>query len=572
MQRLRQLLSRIDGKGYKAYKELEGKSFSFPGFELFFYHVQGDPFAAPSQLAVRMPQKMAGFPADLYCTRVRSVALGDFITRAFHKNIGEISRGRRGSGKGGAFSIDRPGQEVLERSSVAVSDTHVEVRFFAGLPAAGRRILGREAAEMFLDELPLVVENSLIFKRLPQDALYRHLHTVEDQEAMRAQLAEKGLVAFVADGSILPRRSGVDQRPLDPARAVPFKAPPALAVELACPHRGRVRGMGLPAGVTLIAGGGYHGKSTLLRALERGVYNHIPGDGREGVVADPLALKIRAEDGRRVEKVDISPFIGDLPFGRSTRSFSTEEASGSTSQAANIIEGLEAGARVLLMDEDTSATNFMIRDRRMQLLVAKDKEPITPFVDRVRQLYRERGVSTILVIGGSGDYFDVADTVIVMESYLPREATAAARQIASRCPTGRRSEAGGAFGEVRRRVPLPGSIDPYKGRRVKISARDEENLLFGSEKIDLRCLEQIVDQSQVRAIGDLIFYALKEKIIDGKNSLAEIAGRLEAVIEQQGLAVISPYRGQPRGDYARPRPLELVAAINRLRTLEIRPG
>ncbi|HOL18587.1 MAG TPA: ABC-ATPase domain-containing protein, partial [Bacillota bacterium] len=360
--------------------------------------------------------------------------------------------------------------------------------------------------------------------------------------------------------------------PLDPARAVPFKAPPALAVELACPHRGRVRGMSLPAGVTLIAGGGYHGKSTLLRALERGVYNHIPGDGREGVVTDPLALKIRAEDGRRVEKVDISPFIDDLPFGRSTRSFSTEEASGSTSQAANIIEGLEAGARVLLMDEDTSATNFMIRDRRMQLLVAKDKKPITPFVDRVRQLYRERGVSTILVIGGSGDYFDVADTVIVMESYLPREATAAARQIASRCPTGRRSEAGGAFGEVRHRVPLPGSIDPYKGQRVKISARDEENLLFGSEKIDLRCLEQIVDQSQVRAIGDLIFYALKEKIIDGKNSLAEIAGRLEAMIEQQGLAVISPYRGQPRGDYARPRPLELVAAINRLRTLEIRPG
>ena len=181
---------------------------------------------------------------------------------------------------------------------------------------------------------------------------------------------------------LLPRRSGVDDRPLEGGGVVPFRSPESLRVVLQAPNAGSVPGMGVPVGVTLVVGGGFHGKSTLLRALEAGVYNHRPGDGRERVVSDPDTVKVRAEDGRAVAGVDISAFIDGLPLGQDTHHFTTPNASGSTSQAATIVEALESGAHALLVDEDTSATNFMLRDRRMQSLVPKDAEPITPFQPR----------------------------------------------------------------------------------------------------------------------------------------------------------------------------------------------
>ncbi len=569
MKQLQQILSSIDGKGYKSYKQLQGKSFYFPGFELHVHYIQGDPFADPSQLAVRVYQDRAGFPVESYQPRIRETALSDYLTRTFQHNITKISRGSRGSGKSGSFQIDRPGQEVLERTSMTVNKEYVEARFFAGMPAAGRRILGREAAEMLTGELPDLVKNSLIYSALPEKELFNHVYTVEDQEVMRRQLLEKGLVAFIADGSILPRRSGVDQRPLPAGKAVAFQSPSGMEVEMERPHAGKVRGMGIPEGVTLVVGGGYHGKSTLLRALEQSIYDHIPGDGRQNVVADPAAFKIRAEDGRRVEKVNISPFISNLPFSQDTTRFSSDEASGSTSQAANIIEALEAGARVLLMDEDTSATNFMIRDMRMQLLVARDREPITPFIDRVQQLYRDKGVSTILVIGGAGDYFDVADNVIMMHVYSPAVVTGEAREIARLHPSGRRQETEGSFGEIRERIPNAASFNPYKGRKIKVKARGVDNLQFGKDNIDLHQVEQIMDPSQTRAVGEIICYALRKKLIDGNKTLAEITGKVNSLVEREGLEAISPNQGQPRGDYARPRVLEIAAAVNRLRTLEV---
>ncbi|MDR7402960.1 MAG: ABC-ATPase domain-containing protein, partial [Armatimonadota bacterium] len=373
----------------------------------------------------------------------------------------------------------------------------------------------------------------------------------------------------VAEGSVLPRRSGVSDLPLQGERVVPFAAPPALAVELEAPHRGRVRGMGIPAGVTLIVGGGYHGKSTLLRALERGVYNHVPGDGRELVVTLPGAVKIRAEDGRRVEKVDISPFITNLPFGQPTERFSTEEASGSTSQAANIMEALEVGAQVLLLDEDTSATNFLLRDARMQRLVRKEKEPITPFIDRVRQLYRERGVSSVLVVGGAGDYLDVADTVIMMDEYRARDVTGEARRVAAAIPSGRRAEEAGPLGRSPERVPLPESFNPQRGQRTRVGARGVDNIRFGEEEILLQSVEQLVDPSQTRAIADAIRY-LAARYCDGRRSLRELVELVCRDIQKEGLDAISPFRGQHPGDYALPRPWELAAAINRLRTLRVR--
>ena len=564
-QALRQTLRRLDGRGYKAYKELQGKRFEFSTFTLAFDHIQGDPFAPPSRLRVFVPQEVAGFPQTLYGSKSREVALRDFLTRQFDRVLRRFSE-RRGTGKSGLLAIDRPGQQILERTSAFVSDEIIEVRFVAGLPARGRKILGHEAAEMLCEDLPKIVEQALFYKNLDADALRRHIETAEDADWLRRELVKHKLIAFVADGAILPRRSGVDDRPMTQG-AVPFHAPDSLRVEFSLPNGGKITGMGLPEGVTLIVGGGYHGKSTLLRALELGVYNHIPGDGRERVVTDPGAVKIRAEDGRRVVGVDISPFISNLPQGRSTTFFTTDDASGSTSQAANIIEALEAGARVLLLDEDTSATNFMIRDHRMQELIAKDHEPITPFLDKVRQLYRDLGVSTVLVMGGSGDYFDVADTVIAMIDFVPHDVTHKAKAIAQKHRAERRPEGGERFGRITPRVPLPESIDPSRGRKaVKLKVHDVEEIAFGTEEIDLSAVEQIVHPSQVRAIALALVYA-KRRYIDGRRTLPQILDAVMQDIEQQGLDVLSP---TPRGDLAEFRRYELAAALNRLRTLEVR--
>ena len=613
-QTLRRKLLDLDNGNYKAYRDIQG-SYEFPDFTLIIDYVQGDPFAAPSKLRVQVPYTISGFPPELYKTPIREMALRDFLTRKFDRTAYEVSA-RRGTGKSGMIAITKMGQEVLERTSVYLiklappapklapgenpalqrakpvklsNQKGVEVRLIVGLPAGGRRILGRQAAEMLCDDIPYIVHRSLKYEQLDADVCRRHVETVEDTDWLRKQLPEKNLVAFVANGAILPRRSGIDDRPLSSEEVVPFKSPPSLEVEFECPNQGKISGMGIPKGVTLIVGGGYHGKSTLLKAIERGVYNHVPGDGREFVVTDEAAIKIRAEDGRSVAGVDISPFINQLPQGRSTTQFTTENASGSTSQAANIMEALEAGLGnskseeteeteetatiststppVLLVDEDTAATNFMIRDRRMQELIAKEQEPITPFIDKVRQLYTDYQVSTILVMGGSGDYFEMADKIIAMENFQGQEVTEKAKEIAEKYATGRTAEGGEKFGEIRARIPLPASLDPSRGRRdVRLKVRDVDEVVFGSEDVDLSAVEQLVSKDQLRAIGAAMVYA-KKQYMDGNRTLLEIIDAVMADIESKSLDVLVPF---PQGDLAIFRRFELVAAINRLRTLAVK--
>ena len=386
--------------------------------------------------------------------------------------------------------------------------------------------------------------------------------------ALRAELARRGLVAFVADGARLPRRSGVDDRPLETERVVEFRSPDSLRVTLPTPNGGDIGGLGVRRGVTLIVGGGYHGKSTLLHAIERGIYDHVPGDGRERVVAVADAVKVRAEDGRRVAGTDISNFIGNLPGGDDTAHFHTENASGSTSQAAAIAEALELGSRCLLLDEDTSATNFMIRDARMQSLVSDPDEPITPFIDRARQLADGQGVSTVLVVGGSGDYFDVADVVIAMKAYVPQDVTESARRVADELPTQRRRE-GGSWRAPTRRIPEPSSIDPSRGRReVDIKTRSLDRVAFGTEEVDLGSLEQVVERAQTQALAQALVHA-RVRWIDGERTIAEAVRAALREIEEGGLSVIHP---EPVGDFAAFRTFELAAFLNRLRTLTDRPA
>ena len=556
---LNSTLLKLDNASYKAYKDLTG-SYQFDNFTLLVDYVQGDPFASPSQLRVIIPQSVANFPTRLYQTKSREIALRDYLARQFARMANKV-KSHRGTGKSGLIAIAHLGQEILERTAVFINDREIEVRFVVGLPARGRRILGRQAAEMLCEDIPDIVA-TLLYSSLDPSAIQQHVETVEDADWLRQQLEKNNLVAFIADGAILPRRSGIDARPL--LDAVPFQSPPSLQVEFDCPNRGKIEGMGIPTGISIIVGGGYHGKSTLLRAIELGIYNHLPGDGREYVVANPLGMKIRAEDGRGIAGVDISPFINHLPQGRSTTKFSTTNASGSTSQAANIIEALEAGTELLLIDEDTSATNFTIRDRRMQALITKDKEPITPFIDKVRQLYTDYGVSTILVMGGSGDYFDVADRLIAMDNYLPQDVTSRAKAIALQYVTERNAEGGTHFGKISSRIPLKKSIDPSRGKReVKLTSKGIDTIAFGTEDIDLSAVEQIVDTAQLKAIALAIVYA---KTYMAGLTVSEILVRVEGDIAASGLVTITTY---PQGDLALFRPLELAAALNRLRSLQV---
>lgn len=558
---LREQLKRIDHRSYPAYKELCGQ-YDFGDYILSIDHVQGDPFAAPSRLSVLVSGSRAGFPAELFDTMPKRITLQDQLARAFGRAIQKGSFQAKGSGKSGLLSVSRCGQQVLERTALRIAGGGaITLRFEAGFPASGRTIQAGELGKMLFTILPEGVRSSLFYERADREKLKRAVRLCENQQFIREKLEELSLCAFVADGSILPRESGVSERPMK--GAVPFQSPETLRITLALPDGSKISGMGIPKGITLFVGGGYHGKSTILQALQNGVYNHIEGDGREYVITDDTAFKLRAEDGRSISGVDISPFIKNLPNGKDTVHFSTEDASGSTSQAANLMEAAESGSRLLLIDEDTSATNFMIRDQLMSQVITPFEEPITPFISRVRSLYTDLGISTVIVAGSSGSYFHVADRVIQMKEYVPYDITRKAKQAAEAFPsmTGEK-EPFPSF--TKRRVPKP---DPaiQKEDRVKLKAMGTSELMLSRECVELRYLEQLKDQEQTLALAYLLRY-VEKKLFDGKKSLEEIGMLLEKQLREQGMESLFE-RGETIASLARPRKQEIMACINRYRRL-----
>ncbi|HKJ05639.1 MAG TPA: ABC-ATPase domain-containing protein [Geopsychrobacteraceae bacterium] len=556
MRRLEQQLKEIDGRGYKAYKQLSG-SYIFERFQLHIDHVQGDPFALPSRISVHVPPEQHALPDELWHSRCRQTALEDFLGRAVAAAIQKHVKGSRGTGHSGEIHIATSGQQVLRRNAVLLDKTGLEARILLALPADGRSALGQEAVAMFFNELPQVVADGLRYLDRSLDQVYRHVEQVEDQSFLRHWLAEASAVAFVADGSILPRHSGIDDRPLK--TGIPFLSPPSLSRRVELPNRGEITGMAIPRGITLIVGGGFHGKSTLLQALERGVYNHLPGDGRELVVTTPDAVKIRAEDHRSIHQVDISPFINNLPGNRSTTNFSTENASGSTSQAANIIEAMECHCDCLLIDEDTSATNFMIRDQRMQQLVSTEQEPITPLLHRIRELYEKQGISALIVTGGSGDYLSVADTVIHLDNYRPHDVSVRAREVAGSPPQPERTH---PEWPTQPRPLEPDRLNanrPPKG--IRINVREKFLLDFGRFRINLTQVEQLVDPGQTEAIGRLLSYC-RQHHADLPEDLIKALQQSLREVEQKGLDILFPWKV---GHLALPRLYELSAAANRIR-------
>ena len=561
---LRQLLYKIDHKGYPAYKETKGE-YRFEDYSISIDHVQGDPFASPSKLSVKVPGKAAGFPRELYDKPYKRIALQDHLIRNFYRQIAPFSFQAHGSGKSGMISVTKCGQEILERTACTMDEKNgdITVRFEVGFPANGRTINARELMKMLFDFLPSCVNNALYYRNLDQKRVQKVMELSVDQNYIRTHLEEMGLVAFVADGSILPRESGVSSRPMK--GAIAFESPETLRVTMELPYRGTITGMGIKKGVTLIGGGGYHGKSTLLKALESSVYPHISGDGREYVVTEPTAMKIRAEDGRCIHHTDISMFISDLPNGKDTKAFDTEDASGSTSQAANMIEGMEAGTKTFLIDEDTSATNFMVRDELMQRVIHRDKEPITPFIERVRELYKTFGISTILVAGSSGAFFKMSDTIIQMDGYHPVDITEKAHEIAEKYPDIRMPE---------KKAPSPSFeriIKPDKSMhtrdRIKLKTLGTDGFSVGHEMVDLRLVEQLIDTEQLTTLSYMLCY-LEKHVFDGKRTLQQAVKLMLSDMEQKGISQIIEGRYLP-GNLAMPRKQEVYACMNRYRKLYI---
>ena len=544
MDRLKKILKRIEKHGYKAYNDIIGK-YKFHEFDLEIVHVQGDPFATPSKITIFIPKKIQTI---FLKNKIRRIAFADYLCRRFREGIRRFAKLNRGSGSSGLIFIEGGEQVVLERSACEIDEKGIVLRIFMGLPAYGRRISAKDAEEMFFKEIPNILNYTI---NINEKETQTFVQIIENAEYLRDKLKEKGLCVFIADDAILPRLSGISNKPLK--KAVPFKSPPSLKVAFSLPDGKEISGMCIKKGVTLIVGGGFHGKSTLLSAIEQGIYNHVPEDGREYVVSSKSAVYICAENGRYIENVNIEPFVSSLPFGKDTIHFSTENASGSTSQAAAIIEAIEAKSELLLIDEDTSATNFMVRDARMQKLVSKTKEPITPFIDQVKELYRNFGISTILVMGGCGDYFDVADCVIHMDSYIPYNVTEKAQNIIHSLPTNRKKEEKKEIKNIKKRIFNKNSISPYRGKKKKIDGKGT-TLIFGKERIDMKTWRQIVSPSQLRIIGFIIDYIKQDITID---TIKEIIKK----IEKNGLCIFQPCYG----NIASVRSQDIMAALNRMR-------
>ncbi|HCG8276325.1 TPA: ABC-ATPase domain-containing protein [Vibrio parahaemolyticus] len=550
MDQLTATLKKIEKQNYRAYQQIKGQ-YDFTDFTLFIDHVQGDPYASASRFRATRAWSLTGLEWLKDESPAFQRAARDFIARSFEQFAKQEN----------TVSIALNGQTVLDSTAVLFTEEGIELRFRVNLPAEGRSVLGKKASNILTFHLPKFIRRATLERELDKEAMVKHCQVVEDQSALREQLEAHNLVAFVANGSVLPRIAGNCDLPMK--EAVEFTAPESLQVTLHAPNKGYVTGLGIPKGITLIVGGGFHGKSTLLNAIERSIYDHIPGDGREYIVTDQKAMKIRAEDGRCVHHLNLSNYINHLPMGKDTADFSTQDASGSTSQAAWLQESIEAGATSLLIDEDTSATNFMIRDERMQALVAKGDEPITPLVDRIGQLRDELDISTIIVMGGSGDYLDVANSVIQMHDYQAVDVTEKAKQVIAQHPTQRHNESEESLQTFRpralNRVALMNILTDGKFR---VSAKGKDSLRFGKEFTDLSALEQIESADEVNAIGWLWF------------QLAQLPGwcnnpakDIEEMLSGEWHASLPK-----QGDLAKPRTLDVMAALNRMRKSQFKPS
>ncbi|KAL7276789.1 hypothetical protein RUND412_000213 [Rhizina undulata] len=581
-QELISILRQIDNRSYLGVYKCTYEDDKNFYYHLFVDHIQSDSYAPPSRFRVQVPTEIAGIPESYYESRIKTTAFCDYVTRHLAKIVKArfLDQSVSGSGwsgpKGGAFDVNGPNQQVLERTSCSIKRSadgaYLEIRFTVSLPAAGRTIMGRKAQEILVEQLPSLVKNVVSWGLQNQSEIDNHIKTVRVQDSLRKSLPEKGLVAFIGNGSILPRQSGVSPLPMK-GNPVRFQSPPTLEVEIETDVSGKdgkpikVKGMGIKRGITVITGGGFHGKTTLLEALELGIYNVAPGDGRELVVIEPNAFKIRAEDGRNIVNTDLTPyFVKTLPGGMATKTFTSEDASGSTSMAANIQEALEIGATALLIDEDTSATNFLMKDRMMMEFIKKD--PIVPYVTKANALFEKHGVSTIIVVGGCGEYLAIADTIISMEEFTAHDRTSAARALLEKYQDHIPRES--VYGAIPDRVPLLPQLHRGKAsargtRSILLKPMPTQNGIELSDTIELGALEQFVETGQVQTCGEALRYLSMQ---NPKRSIRDLVGLLKELVDEKGLDALHSEKWLV-GDLVRTRELELLGALNRVRGLQV---
>ncbi|KAI7961320.1 hypothetical protein MJO28_001809 [Puccinia striiformis f. sp. tritici] len=578
------MLLERDNRPYPAYRDTEG-SWKFDRFGLDVTRTQSDPFAPPTRLKINLSDDQHRWPHHLRASPIRRTALADWLTRRFARLIRlpptDSSRSGGGgwhSAKGGDFSIDIPGEQVLERSSCGFNDQNGELtlRMSINLPARGRSILGELAAKMLCDQLCNHVDRGLVWAKEIESEAAAWVETVEDQDALRNLVTEAGLTAFIGNGSVLPRQSGASALPMPSSTPglIPFKSPPTLERVFELPNKGKVAGMAIPKGITIIVGGGFHGKSTLLEAISNGPSNHTPTSGLSLVVTPTATIPVSSEDGRVVNSCHISPFIRNLPNGKDTECFSTSDASGSTSMAASCVEAIELfGGQpgTILLDEDGCAVNFLIRDDKMRLLVKRESEPITPYIFKVQSLCKDHGISTIMVVGGCGDYCHVADCCIMMENYKAFDTTDRAKKVADSFTFEIETEPADGFQGLRSRKVMSKSLLPLSSP-PKITAKTTHCIQHGPEasdpdhQLDLTGLIQLSTTSQTRSIAGFLAHIGSSNQAQSL-TLQELMAHYERLWQSEdGVERLARAGRMDAGALAKVNKLLIGMAVNRLRT------
>lgn len=575
---LKKLIYSISDQSYQNIQKLRG-DFQFPGYIFSFLKIQGSPGANPASIAtVKVPIEDSQLPEQFLSSPSNRLAVADFLIRRFNQGIDKFAQQNRGKQGSGSFHIIILGQKMLERDSVLFTEDTVELRFIFSLPAkcSGNQFDAEQAWLMLEQELKAIVDFALYYQKYNEEtknSLGRFLEIQQSRLQIKQYMESNGLCVFINNGASLPRQSGVDDRPAMGAEIKNFQSPEISQIEIPLSANESIKGMAIKEGISCITGGGYHGKSTLLQAILSGVYAHIPDDGREYIVTREDAVFIRAEEGRSICNVDISPFIGPLPNGVKTENFSTENASGSTSQAAAMVEAIEMGSRFLLFDEDSCATNFLIRDELIKKVLDLAKEPINPLITTVRSIWKQHHISMIFVVGGLGIFLQKADTCLLMDNYQCKDITTKVRK-----ELGEIAEENGNhlnFSSVR--LLLADNFDPsYTNQRLKKELpkriKDLRNaprqLEYGMDLINLEALPQIVEAPQLLSVGYCLLVL--------RQAMQEQGGQIQPIdywlkwlykkLDQQGMPFLQP---DYPGTLSLPRKYEVGAAINRIRSLKI---
>ena len=578
MNTLKAQIDSLKDQPYQAIQKINGV-FQFPQYDFYFIRIQGSPGANPASIAaINCSIAASEIPQSFFQSSCNRLALADFLIRRFNLAIAQFAKQNRGREGSGSFYTIELSQKMLERDSVLFSEKDIELRFIFSLPGkkSGRGQFDAEQAWiMFEQELQNIVEYSLFYKNYDKAArqlLEKYSEIQNTRQQIKNFLAEKGCCVFINNGACLPRQSGVDDKPSSKDKTTRFQSPLSLQVNIPLADNKSIQGMVIREGVTCITGGGYHGKSTLLQAIQAGVYAHIPGDGREYIVTRDDAFFVSAEAGRSIKNVDISPFIGLLPNGISTQSFTTDNASGSTSQAANIVEAVQSGSGLLLFDEDSSACNFLIRDDLIKKVLGATADPIKPLYSSLRSFWQQKGISMIFVVGGLGAFLQKADLCLLMENYQCKDITVKVRKKLGKII----EDEDTALSFFADRKLSADNFDPvYINQRLqkKIVERIKplrnapRQLEYGMDLINLEALPQIAESAQVLSVGYcLLKIRAAMQTHESPEEISYCLDWLYQKLEKQGLSFLQPdYPGM----LSMPRKYEVTAAINRIRSLKI---